>query len=201
MPLSVTALLLLSANDTVSPVALIVPIAPIALPEFVSVVLPEVFVNDKVPAVIAPDCVKPPATLSVKLKVWPAALTVPICVMALLVLVNVVAPTVFVTFNVPAVIPPAVIWLIVPLVLSVKLTAPVPEFKVWLSVRPPDVVRLKAPLPALVEIPLTLLTVPTVKAEPLVKLKPELVAFVMLAAKVPTALAPFKVALLALSPK
>ncbi len=68
-------------------------------------------------------------------------------------------------------------------------------------VRPPVVVRFKVPLPALVEIPLTLLTVPTVKAEPLVKLKPELVAFVMLAAKVPTALLPFKVALLPLSPK
>ncbi len=121
--------------------------------------------------------------------------------MALLAFVKVLAPTVLLTFKVPAVIPPLAPWVIVPLVLSVKLTAPVPEFKAWLIVRPAAAVKLKAPLPALVEIPLTLLTVPTVKAEPLVKLKPELVAFVMLAAKVPTAFVPFKVALLPLSPK
>lgn len=132
----------------VLPVALIVPKLLTALPAFVSVELPAVLVSTKVLAVKAPDCVKPPATLSTKVKVRPVVSMVPKISIAFVALSSVVLPDVAVTFNVVAVMAPLGC-VIVPVLIKLA-TLPLtlaPKLKFLLV---PAVVRVTVPVPALI---------------------------------------------------
>lgn len=159
---------MLSVNAKVWPAALMVPKMLIWLPLSVKVLLLAVFVKTKVLAVNAPDCVKPPTTLSTKVKVLPAALMVPNMLILFVALSKVVLAAVLLTFKVVTLMSPAGC-VMAPVLVKLSELPLMLALKVIVLFVPVVVSEIAPPL---VVIPETVSTVPIVKLSALVKLNP-----------------------------